>query len=1548
MSTIQQLPPRLETIPEESASRSENRDSSQGVDQPTMTTEQASNIHIIVEDTATPQQVGRSAQGSSHFSFQESNPAQEQSPVMSNDIHNVTSDSNPITQGMSSMHDIDGDDDDDIDPAPPAAPHVSSPSTARNQSFPSQIRDTSSRVGNNLNVSGITSVTSHRSVTSLLGLLGGVSALFSFLSSGNHGSLDVSSYVTSAPASMGSFVASVASSVSPSSRASTFIASMSSFLILAIQFRNALRRDTEGASVLHLLQVFGLTRQEATDVQSFLHLTNVDTLASTPSISFAAALTQLNIHQARTDQLVDGLDAFQIFYRLHDKREVTPSSPVPVLVNSFVPRTYDHAAHRYAIDSLHASPGTSLPTPPSFNLSGVQVSPIAPTAGTTAPIQPPVPPPVPAIVPPVPPPAPTPSPAPPVAPTPVPAPIPPPVPPPTPPPVIIAGVGSTQGSGAPVGGSGLGGGGPPDDPDSSSSSSDPSTPGNTGGDAPNDDGHGPDDDPSDSGSYSSDSSDEDSDDEFPIVSDKTAGSMDNGSKNPLPSLPANKAISKAWFLKAHSEIDSINGSKLIADGDARLLKPVWRGGRKKGSKFRRHKKRVRSWQTLDRSILKYIRNCAFESKHQLRTLLGEYKSGVAAYDFICKQLDPIQTDPLTAQNEAIETYQKLKLTSSDKGSWTRFRTKLHEAISDLHLHSISFAQDDAYMKRDLIGKLTHNKDYNVVYLSKSKYDSMTFAQTLADIESNAMLIERQNSSSSDGRGKSSINNTSTKTGDSSKPIPGTIGNFKVDKNGFINKHAWEKLSKEDRTKYFNAKKKLREEGVVFPKQRSSDNGDDSKKESNLNVTQSEPFKNQQRTISKLQKQIKDMEGGDSNSTADKDTSSSNINNMSYADVLKKLPKEAAEKTQKYIKSKISVMKSIDHIHAHNRTVTFTNHQLHNVSQDEDANYVIIDGGADTSLKGNATSTTLELTHRKVSVSGFSDKDKHQDLSIGVTATKVWNEDKNPIILIEDEQIIYPEQETSVTSVNQIRAMGIDIDDCPQRFTRDGVPGRNNMIVDEHVIPFIFDHNLVLMKASPPTEKELRTLPIVLLISGREWNPSSPPQEPLSVSPTWTPLPEDDLGIVDDKAHSILASRVINNVNIHHIHPSNEESFVERDVEILDELPSHLTAVIALTKTKEISDELTSLASDDKSEDGMPPLVPRDDDSSDDEFTDDEDSHADMPSLASRNDDTSVDSWDFDDDSSIDSADVDDHDFTLSDLDSYRDHVTIDDDLTLTSHATRLVLNTNHIDQLHRDKGIYPAPFHEATSSNVLDYIRHVGNVKGAKGLRPRNKVVPSHLNIEETSKRFGFVSEKIMKDTLGITTQLASMDVRFPQRRHYKARYPHANVRRLHETYSTDTMFGSTTAIGGYTCCQLFVGNESSFTAVYPMKREGEGIQSLEQFVTDYGAPDSIRRDNSKMQNSKAWTDYERKMHIKSETSEPHNQQQNPAERRIQTVKNGTQKIMDRTNAPPFIWLECLIFYVAILNMCCLDRLKGRNAYEVAFGYFILFQFWEPVYYLDS
>lgn len=85
--------------------------------------------------------------------------------------------------------------------------------------------------------------------------------------------------------------------------------------------------------------------------------------------------------------------------------------------------------------------------------------------------------------------------------------------------------------------------------------------------------------------------------------------------------------------------------------------------------------------------------------------------------------------------------------------------------------------------------------------------------------------------------------------------------------------------------------------------------------------------------------------------------------------------------------------------------------------------------------------------------------------------------------------------------------------------------------------------------------------------------------------------------------------------------------------------------------------------------------------------------------------------------------------------------------------------------------------------------------------------------------------------------------------------------------------------------------------------------------------------------------------------SEPHQQHQNPAERRYQTIKTMANTIIDRTGSPAYTWLLALIYVCFILNHTASGTIGWRAPLEVLTGStpdispLLRFQWWEPVYY---
>ena len=226
------------------------------------------------------------------------------------------------------------------------------------------------------------------------------------------------------------------------------------------------------------------------------------------------------------------------------------------------------------------------------------------------------------------------------------------------------------------------------------------------------------------------------------------------------------------------------------------------------------------------------------------------------------------------------------------------------------------------------------------------------------------------------------------------------------------------------------------------------------------------------------------------------------------------------------------------------------------------------------------------------------------------------------------------------------------------------------------------------------------------------------------------------------------------------------------------------------------------------------------------------------------------------------------------------------------------------------------------------------------------------------SPNFGFAPVQRIEKTLENTTQFARVDTRVPLRKHYKSRFPAANVSRLNEVVATDTFFFDVPALddgimghGGTTMVQLFCGCTSLLTAVYSMSSETQISGALEDFIRHHGAPNALFSDNAKAQTGKAVQEILRMYAIKDFQCEPHHQHQNFAERRIQEVKKISNLILDNTGAPPNLWLLCVNHVVYILNRLSTESLGWKTPLEAATGQqpdiscLLTFRWYEQVYF---
>lgn len=265
------------------------------------------------------------------------------------------------------------------------------------------------------------------------------------------------------------------------------------------------------------------------------------------------------------------------------------------------------------------------------------------------------------------------------------------------------------------------------------------------------------------------------------------------------------------------------------------------------------------------------------------------------------------------------------------------------------------------------------------------------------------------------------------------------------------------------------------------------------------------------------------------------------------------------------------------------------------------------------------------------------------------------------------------------------------------------------------------------------------------------------------------------------------------------------------------------------------------------------------------------------------------------------------------------------------------------------------PFGEISQYEIDQAFRHLTNFKRGKPLQVHLQQTNKSIgDVEKYQSLLGWKPLDIIKKTLDATTQWAMTTYEGPMKRHFKSRFPSLNKPRLREMYATDTWFSSTPALGGYTCAQLYYGVMSKYIALYPMVRESQGPETLEDFCRYKGAPIKLKNDNAQMETGKTWTEICRKYNIEQCTTEPHHPWQNEAERYIQEVKKLTNTMMDRTGCPDKLWALCALHVVKIHNHLADKSLNWLTPIEVAFGYtpdisaLLKFIFWEEVYFLES
>ena len=123
-------------------------------------------------------------------------------------------------------------------------------------------------------------------------------------------------------------------------------------------------------------------------------------------------------------------------------------------------------------------------------------------------------------------------------------------------------------------------------------------------------------------------------------------------------------------------------------------------------------------------------------------------------------------------------------------------------------------------------------------------------------------------------------------------------------------------------------------------------------------------------------------------------------------------------------------------------------------------------------------------------------------------------------------------------------------------------------------------------------------------------------------------------------------------------------------------------------------------------------------------------------------------------------------------------------------------------------------------------------------------------------------------------------------KKHYHSPNPALNVHRHQEPVATDYVFTDVPAIDdGSMGARIFVGTESEVCDAQGLESPKQFVNSLEDNIQKHGAMDKLVSDQARTEIGKHVHDILRALFISSWQSEPHQQQQNLAEHKYQTLK---------------------------------------------------------------
>ena len=223
----------------------------------------------------------------------------------------------------------------------------------------------------------------------------------------------------------------------------------------------------------------------------------------------------------------------------------------------------------------------------------------------------------------------------------------------------------------------------------------------------------------------------------------------------------------------------------------------------------------------------------------------------------------------------------------------------------------------------------------------------------------------------------------------------------------------------------------------------------------------------------------------------------------------------------------------------------------------------------------------------------------------------------------------------------------------------------------------------------------------------------------------------------------------------------------------------------------------------------------------------------------------------------------------------------------------------------------------------------------------------------ELQKRFSYLPPERIRKTLENTTQyyldIAAENQSNPKK-HFKKRFKAIPDRRQNEMVATDYVYSAKRSCQGHKGAQFFTTTTSKRWAFYPLHKESQNSQALQDYICEYGPPITLISDNAKSETGAVWTQILRNFMIQTRTSEPHHPHQNPAESEWGRMSNMMKNVLRQSTAPPELWHWVGIHCAQVNNHTSRRSLKNKTPMEVSTGNTpdiskFRFYFYEPIWY---